>query len=147
MKELNNVIFFDYYCPLVSWQVDERAEEFEKKVGVLAGLISKLNVLRHVFFECFQGSWVKLRNIPAHFEEKSVAELESTLDQLGSLAILRHDLSVASISREIHCQGDELFADDGLGTMDYQLEAERDALSISKCCLELVFLRKMVQDL
>ena len=86
-------------------------------------------------------------DIPADFEQKRVTVFEGTFDELCALAVLGHYFGVAPVRRQIDGEGDQLFADDGLRAVDYQLKAEGDALCVGEGSFELVFLRQVVQDL
>ena len=68
--------------------------------------MGQLNVLIHVAFESIQRVRVELSNITTDFEKKRVTILECAVYQLLVLIILRHNLCIARVRRQIHSQSD-----------------------------------------
>ena len=109
--------------------------------------MSELNVAVHISFKRIQRVGIELRDIAANFEKQGVAVLESSLDQLLVLVVLSHDLSITRVSRQVDGQGDKFFSDDWLRAVDDELVDNGDALCVRECCLKLIFLGHVVEEL
>ena len=63
------------------------------------------------------------------------------------LVVLRHNLGIARVRRQVHRKRHELLAYDWLRAVNNELVDDGYALSIGECGLELVFLGHMVEEL
>ena len=147
MQEFDHPEVFKLVCPSVGGDVDHGTQKLEEQIGVLISLVGELDIAVHISFKSIQRVGVELSDITAHFEEESVAVLESSLDKLLMLVVLSHDFSIARICGKINGQGDKFLTHNRLRTVDNKLVHDGDALSIRECCLKLIFLGHMVEKL
>jgi len=147
MQEFNHSRVLELVCPSVRGDVYHSTEQLQEKISVLVSLMSELNVAVHISFKRIQRVGIELRDIAANFEKQGVAVLESSLDQLLVLVVLSHDLSITRVSRQVDGQGDKFFSDDWLRAVDDELVDNGDALCVRECCLKLIFLGHVVEEL
>lgn len=147
MQEFNHSRVLELVCPSVRWDVYHSTEQLQEKISVLVSLMSELDIAVHISFKRIQRVGIELRDIAANFEKQGVAVLESPLDQLLVLVVLSHDLSITRVSRQVDGQGDKLFSDDWLWAVDNELVDNGDALCVRECCLKLIFLGHVVEEL
>lgn len=63
------------------------------------------------------------------------------------LVVLCYYFGVSGVRSQVNSQGNQLFADNVLWAVNYELVNQRNALSVCKCGFELVLLTKVVQQL
>lgn len=130
--------------PLVWGDVDHRTQQLNKQVRILATLASRINIVRQVLLECLDWGWIELSHIPAHLEQERIFAFDGTLNQLVMLLFLSNEFSITRIRGQIHRQSNELLTYDRLRTVNDELVYDRDTLSISEGCFELIFLWEVI---
>ena len=88
-----------------------------------------------------------MSDVAADLKQKSVTAFKGALNQQLVLVVLSYYFGISGVRSQVNSQGNQLFADNVLRAVNYELVNQRNALSVGKCGFELVLLTKVVQQL
>jgi hypothetical protein len=147
MDKLNKVSLLDDGLPVVGWNIDHRAQQFKHEIRIFSALLDHHCVVLQMLDKSLIATGVELRDISYALEQEGVAELAGTRNHLIKLPIGGEHLCVTLVRGQVHSQGDQLLAHDGLRTVDDQLVDQRDAIGESESGLGLILQTEVVQQL